>query len=369
MAKMSGIELPEGSKFLRKIPLSKTDDADFVAAFDRHTLFYDVFHDPETGEITMVGPSLRSQKRFFSRARLAVDGEAVEDYELTKISARTGQIVFPSPTRDPRELTLSHPAVPALAACVPVNRAEPARFAGRNALVAISKNNKLSWIKDWLFYYVTQHGADAVVLIDNGSDAYSVETLLATIASVEGIEAAEVISAPYPFGPRGVDREAINSKFLHLSAMHVAHRRFLKHANAVLSVDIDELVTKPGDRTVFEAVKDTPQGFLSIKGTWRYAPRPEDAQGEVRHADHVLRRIGKDARMQPKWCVDPRGPLAGNYWRVHGIVGANRSFAEKFHYLHCRQITTNWDYDRDFEPIERFEQAPEAGFVQAAFGG
>ena len=44
-------------------------------------------------------------------------------------------------------------------------------------------------------------------------------------------------------------------------------------------------------------------------------------------------------------------------------------FDHDFEYLHCRQITTNWDYARDFEPEDRFEPAPEAEMLGQIFNG
>lgn len=367
MARLNGLRLPEESKFLRRVPKNKEEDAEFVAAFDRHTLFYDVFFDAGTREITIVAPSLKTQKKLIRKLAVKVDGHRIEKLDIEFLSPRTSQIRFVSPVDDPKILRVVQKSHPRLNARVKIGRANNDKFAGRNALVAISRNNELVWIQDWLKYHVAQHGANAVVLIDNGSDQYGIRDLRRAIRSVDGIEAFEVLAAPFPFGPKATDRMSVNSKFLHLSSLHIAHRRFLRQANAVLSVDIDELVTKPAGPTVFEAVKDTDEGFLSIGGTWRYAKKPEGEEQPVRHSDHAFRRIGPDGRMQPKWCVDPTGPLADRYWRTHGLVKAKRNFSHPFNYLHCRQITTNWDYDRDYEPEDRFETAPEAEVLKEVF--
>ena len=367
MARLKRIVLPEDSKFLRRLPASKLDDPDFVKAFDQHTLFYDTFYDAETGLITLVGPSLKTQRRFFRGAHFKVDGTPIPDFTLDLVSPRTSQVSFPSPNDDPKNLRLFHRVQPVLNAQVLIGRAQHDKFAGKNALVAISKNNNLAWIQDWLSYYVTEHGANAVVLIDNGSTDYDLRALRQCIIGVKGLEAAEIVSAPFPFGPKAVDRISTNSKFFHLSVLHIAHKRFLARANAVLSVDIDELVTKAGGQSVFEAVKATPRGFMSIPGTWRYARRPATSDAVIRHADHVLRRKGRDGTMQPKWCLDPSGLAGGKYWRVHGILGERRYHDHDYRYLHCRQITTNWDYDRDYEDENDFEEAPEADAIRQAF--
>ena len=367
MQKLQGVRLHENSRYLRIAPLSKQDDPAFMAAFDRHTLFYDAFYDPDTGKIKLIGPSIqRLNVMFLNGAIFKVDGVPT-DISINQVSPRTGEVDIESPNQAPQYLRLSHRDAPRTNAQVPIGRTNHAAFKGRNVLVAISKNNKLSWIHDWLRFYVKVHGADAVVLFDNGSDAYQVSELAETVIAVPGIEVAEVVSADYPFGPKGVDRTSVNAKFFHLSMFHIAQYRFLKNANAVLSVDIDELVTKPGAKTVFEAVQDTPQGFLSIPGTWRYAAKPGSGDTTVSHSDHVLMRTAADSEMGAKWCIVPTGPLAGNYWRVHGVVGGQHYFDHDFQFLHCRQISNGWDYGRDFEPIDLFQTAPEAEFLKRAF--
>jgi hypothetical protein len=367
MGILRGIRLPSDSRYLRNIPPSKADDPEFVAAYDQHTLLYDAFYDPETGVITAVGPAIKRRNvMFLKSAFIKIDG-IYADIEFKQISPRTGELQIKSPNDNPLNLRLLHRDPPKTNAQMNIGRADHAKFENRNVIMAISKNNKLPWIRDWLKYYVKEHKADAVVLFDNGSDIYSLDELTETILSVPGIKAAEVLSADYPFGPKGTDRTSVNSKFFHLSMFHIANRRFLAKANAVLSVDIDELVTKPGSETIFEAVKSTPQGFLSIPGMWRYASKPQSPDHAIEHQDHTLMRIGRDAAMGPKWCINPRGSLAGKYWRVHGVAGAKHYYDHGYKFLHCRQISNGWDYDRAFEPDDKFETAPEAAFLQSAF--
>ena len=71
--------------------------------------------------------------------------------------------------------------------------------------------------------------------------------------------------------------------------------------------------------------------------------------------------------MSPKWCMDPQGALRGHYWRLHGVAGTERYHDHDYSFLHCRQISTSWDYDRAFEPADRFEAAPEAAEIRAVY--
>ncbi len=52
---------------------------------------------------------------------------------------------------------------------------------GTDALFTLFKNNKLSWIQDWLHYNQKVHGANAVVFPDNVSTDYSREELVRAI--------------------------------------------------------------------------------------------------------------------------------------------------------------------------------------------
>lgn len=368
ISRLNSVSLPEESRFLRRIPKAKLDDSEFISRFDQHTFIYDAFFDSTDGYITLVTPPLRTQRRIFKALTIKIDGHRIDDLDIQHLSPRTNQIRFPSPNNDPKIIRILHPAKPRINVQSQLSRTDLSSFRDKNVLLAISKNNKLIWVKDWLNYHVKNHGANALVLIDNGSDSYDLEDLESTISSVQGIKTFKIISAPLPFGPKATDRVSTNAKFLHLSALHIAHQKYLKQANAVLSIDIDELVTKPGNRTIFEAAKLARQGFVSIKGSWRYASKPNDTKEIVRHKDHVLKRKGRDTLMQPKWCVDPTGPLRGHYWKTHGILRAERDFDHEFEYLHCRYITTNWDYDRDYEPDERFIHAQEADFIAKSFG-
>ena len=86
------------------------------------------------------------------------------------------------------------------------------------------------------------------------------------------------------------------------------------------------------------------------------------------HRDHLFKTRGESPEMSPKWCVDPNGPLRGKYWRLHGIYGATRrDHGTGFRFLHCRHISTNWDYARDFLQERALEPDPEAKLLSEVF--
>lgn len=361
--KLSSLSIPDSAKLRRDWPrrLEFLDET-FRAQYDRQTLFYDAFYDPENQSVRLIGPTFRETlRKVMHRAAFKIDG-TIYPHEVLDVGGRTSAVDIKCGPKPEGRVRMFHPHMPNHRGLL-IRDSEVDRFAGRNALVAVSKNNRLKWIRDWLEYHVDVHGADAVVLFDNGSDLYNFRHLRRTIERVDGIKDYAVLHAPFMFGPIGKKRFHHNTRFFQLSMLYLAQERFLRRANAVLSVDIDELVLPSRAGSIFDAVKTAPNGFISIEGKWAYAARPKD-DDVLRHADHVLQRKGGDTEMGPKWCVDPSGPLKGHYWRLHGVTGTDRDFSAGFRFLHCRQITTGWDYNRDFEPARRFEPLSETALLQ-----
>ena len=78
----------------------------------------------------------------------------------------------------PSVLTLSHDR---FSGNIPVDASFIEAYRGTDALFTLFKNNKLSWIQDWLHYNQKVHGANAVVFADNVSTDYSREELVRAI--------------------------------------------------------------------------------------------------------------------------------------------------------------------------------------------
>jgi len=71
----------------------------------------------------------------------------------------------------------------------------------------------------------------------------------------------------------------------------------------------------------------------------------------------VYRRLD-DRSPSTKYCIDPQGFCRFSHWDVHGAVRGflkNILITSKIEYWHCRQINTNWQYDRSHSPEHRLE--------------
>ena len=315
---------------------------DYDERFDFHTLAYDVFFDESESLICLYCPKLYNLEKVLRGSRIQADAHAVEIRSIRKFKKL--DVVFLEAPAEAHTLSITGQG---WSAAVPIQRQELEAFQGRNCLVTLSRDNDLGWIRDWAEYHVKEHGAQGVLLFDNGSSAYGVEDLEGTLASVEALEVFSVLPAPFPHGAPG--RRPFwepASKFLQTSLLNLAHRRFLGSARAVLSVDVDELVWSKEGRSVFDETAASPLGYLRVSGTWVF-PAP-DKEGHCRHRDHLYSDSqGREGR--EKWCVVPGGPLKGHYWDVHRIRGVWRKHltaSTRCRYWHFSHVSTDWKRNR-----------------------
>jgi hypothetical protein len=67
-----------------------------------------------------------------------------------------------------------------------------------------------------------------------------------------------------------------------------------------------------------------------------------------------------------KYCISPQGLCGFSHWDVHGAVRGflkNYLTTSKIEYWHCRQITTNWKYDRGASDADQLTIDPETARI------
>ena len=333
-------------------------DANYDNHYDYRTLFYDCYYDADAGEVVVVCPSLLNFTRLIEDAAFSLDGTPAGRPLIGALS-RGNTLRFGAPAGAPAVLGFSHPLFEGE---VPVSQTHLDLFAGKNAVYAISKDNKLEWISDWMRYYVQEHGANAFVIYDNHSTAYPMEALHEVMQSVEGVEATALVRAWFPFGPGGAGNTNFNSKFLHMTMVELGRRRLLNQARAVLNVDIDELVYTRGSANIFDATVASEKGYIRMDGDWVYAP-PKD--GLMRHADHRYLNSAGGPKVNRKYCVAPQGPLKGKPWLTHRIISRKDPTDPDFGFWHFRRVTNSWDYNREEFDAEVMREDPR---LAAAMG-
>ena len=342
-------------------------DATYDDRYDFHTFFYDCYHDSGVNEVVLVCPSLLNFEHLAKKTVYFIDGTEIPIKSINPIS-RGDVIRFGCPSGNPKKFTFVHDL---FSGEVDVNVQHHDVFEGKNAIYAISKDNKLEWMQDWLAYYVKEHGANAAVIYDNGSTAYPLDVLTTALADLDGMQAVAVVNADFPFGPGGSGKTNFISKFLHMTMVELGRRRLLSTARAVLNVDIDELVYARNGESIFDATVKSEKGYIRFGGRWVYADPPNDSALIV-HADHWAMRKDGRPNVNRKWCVAPLGPLNGHLWLTHRIISRKDPKHPNFGFWHFRRLTNNWDYSReDFDtdllvPDARLQTAMKRVFGASA---
>jgi hypothetical protein len=333
-------------------------NAAYAASFDWDTLFYDVYRVGR--HVVFQGPPLLNLREeieasdyFAARlGGLRPRAALIERNRSSEYWVRedTDRVVLGGAFGD-RPIAVQ----PGLAA----------RFAGRRVLHTLSRNNDITWILDWVRFYVTVHGADAVLLYDNGSTAYTTDDLRAALAEAFPHVVSEVVDWRFAYGPQGGMAGAVDgretpwdSDFCQTGSLQHARFRFLGQARSVLNVDIDELVLSNRGRSIFAAAEKSWRGFVKFDGRWISATTPHAvAPGQGRHGDFWLHDAAETDECPPKWCVVPgKTSRTKHCWSVHNLFGArrNRRLSREFRYRHMRGISQGWKENRwdavDYDP-------------------
>jgi hypothetical protein len=359
---VSSWALPEDSKYAREpVGLKTAQPEDFDAKFDRLTVFYDCFRVSDT-RVVLIGPPLISFPGILDSLEIRSTLLAKQcAWEVRHRSTpRFGN-------RSVDNLTEVRVDVAAGDTCLHLQSAagqntleiQPGGcdlFHGKRVLFTLSKNNDPQWICDWMRFHRDMQGADAVLLYDNGSTAYTVCALHEQMRQVSGFAVICIVSWPYKYGPRAAGRQVWDYAYCQGGVMEDARWRFLAGAYGVLNCDIDELaLSREGN--LFDKAAATDVGCLRFAGRWVTPPFASD-QAAPRHRESTDQLLPqwrwqgprlKDKNLCPsKWVVVPGRCPAEAHWSVHEIVGRPSSVVKQSdtHYRHFTRIGTNWKNNR-----------------------
>jgi hypothetical protein len=323
--------------------------------YDFRTLAYDAIACPEEHAVVLLCPKLFNFEAIVREAKFSISGRPLRVRGIRK--HRRFDEVFLDWDGIDGMLVFEHGKLTLHAG---LSRCELEDFRGRNAMIAISRNNSLQWIRDWVSYHIRAHGLEAVVLIDNASDLYSASDLADTLAGITGLKAFRIVSAPFSYGPLGIVRRRFQSKFLQVAMFNVVRRRLLADAAAILSIDVDELVHSRSGKSVFSSARASFLGYVAFRGSWSF--RDPSLIDEPSHTQHVLREENGD-KCPYKYCFVPGGIIGKRSLEVHGMAGRwiNRlASMNDFGYWHCFSITTNWKNARSSSAGRKLEPDPFA---------
>lgn len=339
----SDLTLPEAFGWMREPPRKPEErQPGYMEKFDFRTLYYDVFD--MGGVVTGIGPPLMNLRRFVDSSDIRVDGAkvTVEITDLDRVQVTSFKGEFPSA----RVLTVDHD-VGSMSCTIGCDLAQI--FLGRNVIVTKSKNNRLSWIRDWVQYHISIHGVDGLVLHDNGSTDYSAAELLDSLRMVRGLSACVVVDWSYPYGPQGgvwAGNKSIkwDSDYCQYGMLEHARRRLLRNAGVVINHDIDELLVTPDEVPVVDLVRSGGAPGIEYEGRWiETIGAPASGAPKFFNFSYVDARR---AACTKKWVLIPMAAQGAKQWRVHSVAGVSLKRDDRVGHRHFMGINSDWKRKR-----------------------
>lgn len=354
--------------------------ADFDDKYDFHTVFYDCFWSADGKSLKLIGPALMNLEgdlklRFFAMP----GGEELKPVPVSRV------FISEITLRAPRKLQCLRIESAAGTAYVVPQPNLSSLFAGRRVLMTLSQNNELEWIRDWIIFHQRLHGCDAALVYDNNSTFYDMSELKGCLAAIPGITGV-ALNWPYRYGPFDgrlpLTYDLWEGHFCQFGMLEHARYRFLASARSCLNLDIDELVTCPGGKSIFKLTEASPRGHLKFSGKWVEAHRSSgtDRTKKPLHRDFWHRKAERTQGCENKYAVVPSRIPDTAQFAVHDIFGYPDSrLPEGVEIRHFKALNTNWSVDRpgrlkdrtagDATDKDLAEDKPLAALLKKAFAG
>jgi hypothetical protein len=345
----------------------------FSELYDSTTIFYDCFWLTEGQQAILLGPPLLNLKSAIKKMRIIARPSGSSCSFSVRELDRHSQIRVNTP-----------PATAAIAIESELGNVslQPAGnqthiFNGKRVLLTLNKDNRLEWICDWVRFHRDVHGANAVLLYDNGSTTYSTAQLQEKLAALRGLEAVRVMQWPFKYGPQSYFGKHWDSDYCQSGAFEDARWRYLLKAGSVLNCDVDEFVITAGagEKSIFALTEESSRGYLRFYGKWVVAladrtdqpPLEHPVGGFNRHRSYQYalsvhsawqkyRFVSRD-RCASKWAIVPAGSPEKSQWKTHMVTRILQppTRLDRISYRHFREINTSWKYQRSVR--ENFDAA------------
>ena len=305
-----------------------------LGEYDFYTIFYDVFLLDDCTTIVAMGPPLLNLEAALLPVTLNINGRTLKFKTKIRhkyLSTLTARLPDKLPDNHPVSAEISF--ANGLKKTIHLQLPTPLRG---NVIVALQRDNKIEWIKDWVNYYRSQPYVENIVIYDNNSNNQA-----EVISSMDGI--ASVIPWPFPYGI--IDRSG--NKFCQVGAFNHFKARYARDS-LIFHFDIDELLvvkTKKAERAIYSNRQTRFNNF--------FVPYMAGMKKNYSFSD-FSKRYATARNGGYKYVVrsDLRGVMTAHYFfPVPGFL--YRLLPKKFsrgpvlntddaYFLHYRGITKNW---------------------------
>ncbi|HEY9346916.1 MAG TPA: NAD-dependent epimerase/dehydratase family protein, partial [Inquilinus sp.] len=329
--------------------------ASYEDDFDFTTVFCDVFWDASGESIRLVGPpllNLETELEFRFTALPSMQPCAFQVrhkrwVDLVTIPVPPGTTGLIADTSLGRAFLAPQPNLSEI-------------FAGRRCIYAMSQDNDIAWIQDWVRYYARGHGCNGVVLYDNNSTAYDVRELDDALRAID--PSIEVLTIPWPYkwgvfdGRRPLSYSVWDSFYGQAAAFEHARLRYFPKAASVVNADIDELAVTRDGQSVFEIAEQSDTGFIRFDGWWIHTYAADALPQQRRHQHFFHKKAGRLDACTEKWAVVPAKSPEDVQWAIHNVIGMVPDEASfKVGLRHFKPINTSWDVDSNLTDAKRTE--------------
>lgn len=322
----------------------KLRDQSYEAKYDWTTLFFDVFRVEKS--VVFQGPPLFRWWNLLQRTAVLQDLKPIFCSSSEYVERPLGGEIW---VEAPWDFLSFNSALGAFDV-----RVQPSCchiFENRRVLLTMSKDNEISWIRDWVAFHRALHGADAVLIYDNCSARYSANELRAALSSDFPDMVIHVLSWPSKFGPSGAIQEVNgkarrvwDSNFGTFGALQHARFRFLRLARSVLHCDVDELVIGEDGLSVFYAAEASSSGVVSFRGSWISGVTSTLPSGATPRHHHFRHFEAPVRHCPPKWCVRPSALDHRRHSYANHFIDGKKSVPpdDRFCYRHFWALSTGW---------------------------
>ncbi|EPY4925239.1 glycosyltransferase family 92 protein [Klebsiella variicola] len=342
------VKLPINSDIKRKSKRpNHLKQHDYDEKYDWDTLSYDVFYSE--GYVYLSGPPSYGLESLFKKSSFSIDGINLTSKMEVIYMDRAQRVRIPVEHKPERIIWENE----AFSKKIDVDNDFNHLFKDKNVIFTLSKNNDLNWIKDWIVFYRDKYSINGVLIYDNSSTVYTLDEMASFLSNENlGVEIV-LVSWPFKYGPQGSVKDNLpwDSDFCQHGAMENAKVKYLKHANIVFNVDIDELVFIKNNANFFSKLKRF--GIVHIPGIW-VSSTPVNNEGIIQKKFNDYIYINKKEIFSPyKWAVSPRDIKFECQWTTHRVISLGTSLRRfllntsyQDHYYHYKAINTSWKYNR-----------------------
>jgi hypothetical protein len=329
---------------------------DFDKTYDYHTLWNDAIQiRPDT--LLLIGPPLYNAVHWINNSchfydelgnKLDWKYSELDRACVTVVSTKTWmqKLIFVTPYNK-HEITINYSS---------------SDFNNKTVIITISKNNPISWLKQWIDFHHVVHGVDGILLYNNQSTIYTNDYLESQLYRPD--MTIKVVDYNVPYGTLGgglwswQGRNGTylpwDSDFAQYVMLEHAKWRYLHSSKLVISADSDELLTIPNTTLskISEYCETSTNSVWQYKGIW-IEPVDGDTKeiaSSIANEDRCFNRYwltnySEQRGIGIKWLMNPRRNLEFQ-WRMHDVTGPHM-MTQDISYGHYLAMNTGWSWKRD----------------------